>query len=75
VYKISVYKRSFLHLYLTSISNRAEVGTAEGAFATSLNISYKKTAKARIQVDQWFPTWGEFPPRGEFGHFRGEFGF
>jgi len=20
---------------------------------------------------QWFPTWGEFPPRGEFEHFRG----
>jgi len=19
---------------------------------------------------QWFSTWGEFPPRGEFGHFR-----
>jgi len=24
-----------------------------------------------IILHQWFPTWGEFPPRGKFGHFRG----
>ena len=22
-------------------------------------------------LDQWSPTWGEFPPRGEFGHLLG----
>jgi len=45
----------------------------EVTFAIQGEHNYKLSEFNHIHIEKWFPTWGEFPTRGEFRRYRREF--